>query len=139
MHNATRLRTAIAVMLALALSSLVAGEYDDVPYEGGKGKWGWTGYVAHTAFENGIGLYVLFNPESGCDLAHFAIGGNDQIKSISFTIDSHQYRSAKPELLYLDNGVSLAGFTLSQQALRDLKSGYYLRIETDEGTLLASL
>lgn len=126
-------------ILAAALLSVSAVRAEEIQTRGGKGAWGWNDNIASTVFKHGITLFVAFVPEQQCQNAVFAIGGNDELTSISFTIDGSSYDVVKVDPVYVDDGVALAGFVLSKQALYDLKNGDALRIDTNVGNLSASL
>ncbi|KAA6182744.1 hypothetical protein F2Q65_17380 [Thiohalocapsa marina] len=125
--------------MAAALVSLSAAVAEEIRPRGSKGAWAWSDNVASTYFEHGIGLAVVFMPEQGCHDAFFAISGNDTLDSLSFTIDGAPYNPVAVDPFYVGEGLPLAGFLLSKQALYDLKNGSVLRIDSNVGSLSASL
>ena len=109
--------------------------------EGGKGRWAWNDNLAITAFpDSGLGLGVLFAPDSSCNDAYFFIAGNDKVDQIGFLIDGRPYRSIAPQHLSSPGDARpIVGFPLSSQALSDLKHGGRLLVETNEGRLPVDL
>ena len=139
MSNHDRVRTVAAgLLLAGALAGSLATA-QELTFSGGKGHWSWNGPIASTDFNHGISLNVLFVPESGCNDALFVLKGNEQVRSLSFTIDGQGYHSVAVESEYLDDGQPVVGFVLSEAAVYDLKHGYRLIIDTNAGRLNTDL
>ena len=131
-----RMGAALLLAWAAALGDVVAEQ--STTERGSKGLWYWTGTVASTDFRHGITLNVHFIPETGCDDALFVLTGNDEVTSMSFTIDGQAYNSVAVDRDYID-GLPVAGFVLSNAALYDLKHGYNLTLDTNAGRLEAEL
>lgn len=126
--------------LILALTAFAATAQLDPPtYQGGRGQWQWEGNVAKTFFDNGLAIAIAFLPDDDCDTAYFGLIGNDQVKSMTFTIDQSQYNTLDVEAIDAGDGTPLIGFPLSDQALYDLKRGQILRVRTDQGNLNVGL
>lgn len=135
-----RLLTLLAyLLLSVSLQVAFAADFTSTPKSGSKGKWGWEESFAFTTFKKNIILYVQFAPEFQCDVAYFGILGNDEIDTITFKIDGHRFKSVQADTFVLKSGAAIAGFPLSKLAVGELKKGYFLRIDTDEGTLYTSL
>ena len=108
-------------------------------FSGRRGDWSWAGPYAFTDLPRGLSVSVAFPPETFCDIAHFALLGNDEIDTITFIIDDHVFRPAETTTVVTRDGIPVSGFPLSQSALKDLKGGRFLLLRTDEGDALASL
>ncbi|WP_246172920.1 hypothetical protein [Thermochromatium tepidum] len=126
--------------LILALTAFaVPAQFDPPTYQGGRGQWQWEGNVAKTIFDNGLAIAIAFSTDDDCDTAYFGLIGNDQVTSMSFIIDQHQYKPLDVKAVDAGNGTPLIGFPLSDQALYDLKHGQILRVLTDQGNLNVGL
>ena len=128
-------------VLLLAVGALLCNTAvgQSVTEQGSQGHWHWSGNIASTDFKNNIRISVVFVPNTGCNDALFVLVGNDEVNSMRFTIDNHRYNSLEVEPDYFDNGVPFVSFPLSDAAVRQLKRGQKVTIDTNVGNLTASL
>lgn len=137
-HRQSIVRPLLGLILAFAAFAATA-QLDPPTYQGSRGQWEWEGNMAKTLFKNGLAIVIAFPPDDDCNTAYFGLIGNDQVTSMSFTIDQSQYKRLDVKAVDAGNGTPLIGFPLSDQALYDLKHGQILRVLTDKGQLTAGL
>lgn len=92
--------------------------------------WGATDNIAHSTFENGIVVAVVFDERARCNQSLLAVSGNPDIVRIGMEVDGVSYGNVEA---YMEGDLAVA--ILTERGLSAIKNGSRMTIFTDRGYL----